>query len=218
MPTLTLAFKGKTLQVLPLEGASIAIGRDVGQDVQIDSLAVEPEHAKINFLDQQWHLLQGDHDNTTFVNHKPVQKHLLQNNDLIRVGKHTLLYRDDDIPVAEGFTLTGNEDIAPEQHISPQQPDVKSTSQATQSGLLQIMNGKNLGKTIKLQSGLTDLGQLGMSPALIALRSDGYFISNLTKDYTLSVGDHEIGDKSWPLHDGDMIKLNQLTLQFHLQA
>jgi len=218
MPTLTLAFKGKTLQVLSLEEAGISIGRNSGQDIQIDSLAVEPEHARIKYHDQQWLLIQGDHENTTFVNHKPVQKHILQNNDLIRIGKHTLQYRDTDMLVTESNDFSGHNDIIQDTHILPMEPDLSLTTQASRTGLLQIMNGKNLGKTIKLQSGLTDLGQLGMTPALIALRSDGYFISNLAKDYTLSVGDHEIGDKSWPLHDGDMIKLDQLTLQFHLQA
>ena len=209
MPTLTLAFKGKTLQVLPLSESAVTIGRDPGHDIHIDSLAVEPEHARIELHDNHWVLIQGQHDNTTFVNHKPLHEHPLQNNDLVRIGKHTLQFRDDDPATAniDEPTLA-----TPPTGSSPESPS------ATATGLLQVMSGKNLGKTIKLQSGLTDLSKLGMSPALIALRSNGYFISNLAKDYTLSVGDQEIGDKSWPLHDGDMIKLNQLTLQFHLHA
>jgi len=212
MPTLTLAFKGKTLQVLPLLEDAITIGRDPGQNIHIDSLAVEPEHARIEYRDDQWILIQGQHDNTTFVNHKPAHEHPLHNNDLIRIGKHTLQYRDEGLSqqVADGPVFEHSE--------KPEPPAVASPQPTIATGLLQVMSGKNLGKTFKLQSGLTDLGKLGMSPALIALRSDGYFISNLAKDYTLSVEDQDIGEKSWPLHDGDMIKLDQLTLQFHLDA
>ncbi len=220
MATLTLAFKGKTLHVYPLTDGPLTIGRDAGCDIQIDSLAVEPQHARLMIQDNIATLTQCKHDNITYLNHKPVEEQVLEDNDMIRVGKHVLLYHDDDALVEKDDV---NLDVIaqpvvqatpPVNHIAKQQPKL---SKAT-NGWLQVMNGKMLGKTFKLRSGLTDLGKLGMLPALIALRSGGYFISNLADDDSLSVADKNIGDTSYPLHDGDVIKLGKITLQFHIQA
>jgi len=220
LATLTLAFKGKTLHVYPLTDGPLTIGRDSGCGIQIDSLAVEPQHARLMVHGNTATLTQCKHDNVTYLNHKPVEEQVLEDNDMIRVGKHVLLYRDDDAPVEKNdvdvdvIVQPAVQATPPVNHVAKQQPKL---SQAT-NGWLQVMNGKMLGKTFKLRSGLTDLGKLGMLPALIALRSGGYFISNLANDDNLSVADKNIGDTSHPLHDGDVIKLGKITLQFHIQA
>lgn len=219
MATLTLAFKGKTLHVYPLKDGLLTIGRDPGSDIQIDSLAVEPQHARLIINGDTCTLSQGKHDNTTYLNHVPVEEQVLEHKDIIRIGKHVLIYRDDEMLIETDETPTA---IVTAAESEPQLATAIIEEQPAPSiptnGWLQVMNGKMLGKTFKLKSGLTDLGQLGMLPALIALRSSGYYISSLADNDNVSVADEEIGDKSHPLHDGDMIKLGKVTLQFHLQA
>ncbi|MCK4742847.1 MAG: FHA domain-containing protein [Sulfuriflexus sp.] len=217
MPTLTLAFKGKTLQVFPLEDGLLNIGREPSCDVHIDSLAVEPQHARLVIRDKLCTLTQSNTENPTFVNHKPIEEHVLEHNDVIRIGKHTLKYRDEtlQVPLEDEQAISATPTPIPEA--------IKQFSEAIKiapinDGWLQVMSGRNLGKTFQLKSGLTDLGKLGMSPALIALRENGYFISNLTDDDPLSVADKDIGETSHPLNDGDVIKIGKLTLQFHLHA
>lgn len=221
MPTLTLAFKNKILQVFPLEDGLVNIGREPSCDIHIDSLAIEPQHARIVVRDKLCTISQGNSDNPTFVNHKPIDEYVLQDNDIIRIGKHTLRYRDEDLQAPLDNEQTEFTTTPPQTVEQPIAASVKKTPKPTNpitAGWLQVMSGKNLGKTFKLQSGLTDLGTLGMAPALIALRQGGYFISNLTQDNELRVADQSIGDKSHPLHDGDVIKIGRLTLQFHLHA
>lgn len=211
MATLTLAFKGKTLHVYPLQEGLYTIGRDSGCEIQIDSLAIEPQHARLIIKDGVCTLSNSNHENITYLNHKPVNEQVLEDKDIIRVGKHVLIYRDDEI-IAEDNTEPATAVLANSPITKQSQPGI------TNSGWLQVINGKMLGKTFKLRSGLTDLGKLGMLPALIALRSGGYFISSLADDGNLSVADKTIGDKSHPLHDGDVIKLGKVALQFHLHA
>jgi len=204
--------------MFPLKDGVVTIGRDPASDIQIDSLAVEPQHARLVINGDSCTLSQGKHDNKTYVNHTPVKEQVLAHNDIIRIGKHVLVYHED--------ALVNSDDTAAEI-TAPPVAETFSTSTAAKeqpktpietNGWLQVMNGKMLGKTFKLRSGLTDLGKLGMLPALIALRSGGYFISNLADDDSISVADETIGDKSHPLHDGDLIKLGKVTLQFHIQT
>lgn len=220
MATLTLAFKGKTLQVYPLQDGVLTIGRDPGCDIHIDSLAVEPQHARLMIQGDKFILTQTKHSNATHLNHKPIEEAHLENNDIIRIGKHVLMFNLDETlvekskPASNIAKPTYSQQSSTVTSISKEHIDTDPLNH----GWLQVMNGKMLGKTFKLRSGLTDLGKLGMLPALIALRSSGYFISNLADSDTLSVANQTIGDKSHPLHDGDLIKLGKVTLQFHLQA
>ena len=201
MPTLTLAFKGNTLQVIPLHDGLMTIGREPSSDIHIDSLAVSPQHARI-LLQGGKCVLQNNTGEETFLNHQLVSEQALEDNDL-----------------SEGDALPEIDHLAP---VSTPEPatDVPAATPAVNThkeGLLQVLSGANLGKTIKLRSGMTDLGKAGLAPALISLRRDGYYIANLGEDDNLLIGDENIGEKTWPLMDGDLIQIDKLKLQFHLE-
>ena len=211
MPTLTLAFKGNTLQVIPLHDGLMTIGREPSCDIHIDSLAISPQHARILLRDGEC-TLQNVAGEEIFINHQPVNEQTLQNNDLIRIGKHTMRYTSMAEAPPQIETSTASTIVEPVSESTPTPQPVISNSE----GCLQVLNGSNLGKTIKLRSGMTDLGKVGIAPVLISLRRDGYYIANLGKDDNLHVGDESIGEKSWPLKDGDLIQIDKLKLQFHL--
>lgn len=210
MPTLTLAFKGNTLQVIPLHDGLMSIGREPSCDIHIDSLAVSPQHARVLLRDGTC-TLQSHTGEETFVNNQPVSEHTLQDGDLIRVGKHTLRYTGTGEPLPKiNNTVIAN---APE----PEPVPAPAAASHKHDGWLQVLSGTNLGKTIKLRSGMTDLGKVGLPPALVSLRRDGYYIANLGEDDNLRVGNESIGEKTWPLKDGDLIQIDKLKLQFHLE-
>ena len=217
MPTLTLAFKGKTLQVIPLHDGVMTIGRDPSSDIHIDSLAVSPQHARILLSDDEC-TLQNNTGEETFLNHQAVTEQLLQDNDLIRIGKHTLLYtsKAEALPEMEyASAFTASEFTAPIQTAAPSPKP--SAAPTPNTGLLQVLNGSELGKTIKLRTGMTDLGKAGIAPVLISLRRDGYYIANLGESDNLCIGDDNIGEKTWPLKDSDLIQIDKLKLQFYLE-
>lgn len=211
VPTLTLAFKGKMLHVYPLKEGLITIGREPSCDIHIDSLAIQPQHARILMRDGSCKL-QDTGSNDVFVNHKLISEHVLEDNDLIRIGKHTLRYSLDDA-IAEASPAIPAFEAAPTSTAA----DVNNPPKTRQRGWIQVLSGSNLGKTIKLRAGLTDLGKMDLVPALISHRREGYFISNLGENSKFSVANQEIGDKIWLLKDGDVIQSGKLQLQFYLQ-
>lgn len=216
MPTLTLAFKGNTLQTFPLHDGLMTIGREPSSDIHIDSLAVSPQHARV-LLQSGKCVLQNNAGEETFVNHQLVSEQTLEDNDLIRIGKHTLRY------ISEGEALPEIDHLASASPVTPEPEPVAPVPAATpertshKEGLLQVLSGSDLGKTIKLRSGMTDLGKAGIAPVLISLRRDGYYIANLGENDNLLIGDENIGEKTWPLMDGDLIQIDKLKLQFHLE-
>ena len=90
MLRILLKFNRSVIKELKIDRDEIIIGRDSGNDVQIDNVAVSREHAKI-IRDQNYYLIEDlNSTNGTFVNGKKVNKKFLKEDDEITIGKHSL--------------------------------------------------------------------------------------------------------------------------------
>ncbi|TDY02389.1 FHA domain-containing protein [Thiohalophilus thiocyanatoxydans] len=211
MSKLTLSFKGSMLRVYPVLKGSMLIGRDPDCTIHIDSLAVSPQHARIDTRDQTSVLLDLDSEGGTYVGQEKIAKHLLKDGDVIRVGKHTLAYKYEDDPhMASAEQPPGIEEVAPSQ---PAEPEV---SHESRQGWLQILNGQNLGKTLSLNRSMTNLGKPGIATAVITRRNDGYFLSHLEGDHPPLVDNQPLGEHSHKLQDGNTIQIGNIKMQFFL--
>ena len=94
MPTLTLILKNKPLGNYQLrKGASITIGRLADNDVVIDDPAVSGHHAKIESLGKRFVLIDLQSKNGSFVNEQLINSHWLKNEDVIIIGDHSLVFK-----------------------------------------------------------------------------------------------------------------------------
>ena len=90
MLRIILKFKGTVLKELKIDQDEIIIGRDSGNDIQIDNLAVSREHARI-IRGPNYYLIEDlNSTNGTFVNGKMINKKFLKEEDEILIGKHSL--------------------------------------------------------------------------------------------------------------------------------
>lgn len=196
MAKLTLAFKDKKLKIFPVLGAELIVGRDPDCAIYIDSLAVQPRHARI-YADGSYYCVEGLHGaEPILVNRKPLAAPAtLQDGDLIQVGKHTLSFSSE--PAKEGMQVN---------HAPTTRPP---------TGWLQIMSGSHLGRTIRLDRSMTRLGKTGKESAIISRREDGYHIAHLEGDAPPRVNDASIGDNSQCLRDGDRLHIGNLELHFY---
>ncbi|MCB1917606.1 MAG: FHA domain-containing protein [Rhodocyclaceae bacterium] len=92
MPKLILSMDGLVLKEIELNKERLSIGRKPHNDVQIDNLAISGEHAVITTILDDAFLEDQNSTNGTYVNGQPVKKHVLQNNDLIELGKYRLKF------------------------------------------------------------------------------------------------------------------------------
>jgi pSer/pThr/pTyr-binding forkhead associated (FHA) protein len=93
MPKIIVTFKDKILREVVLAKEETTIGRDLGNDIQIDNPSVSRFHAKI--YRQGWPFFVEDLKSTNgvLVNGLGVSwKTGLKNNDRITIGKHTLIF------------------------------------------------------------------------------------------------------------------------------
>jgi pSer/pThr/pTyr-binding forkhead associated (FHA) protein len=98
MLRIILKFNSKVLKELKIDQDEIIIGRDSGNDIQIDNEAVSREHARI-IRGPNFYLIEDlNSTNGTFVNGKKINKKFLQKVDEILIGKHSLQVVLEDSP------------------------------------------------------------------------------------------------------------------------
>lgn len=108
MAKLILSLDGMVLRDFKIETDKIKIGRKAHNDLQIDNLAVSGEHAAITTIQNDSFLEDLGSTNGTMVNGQPIQKHFLQDGDVIELGKYKLKYLREGAPraTAEDFEKT----------------------------------------------------------------------------------------------------------------
>ena len=201
------------------------IGSDPKSTVYIDSLALQPQHARLDTQGDTSVLVDMDTEAGTFINSKPIKKQMLKDGDVIRVGKHLLTYQYESVQL---------QDQEPSVEIDTQElelaPEVTQTSgvdsdkttpeklndEGKRLAWLQIMNGQNLGKTISLNRNMTNQGNPGVATAVTTRRNDGYFLSHLEGDTPPLVDNKPIGTHSYKLIDGETVQIGNIKMQFFL--
>jgi len=92
MAKLILSLEGSVIREVPLDKERIMIGRKASNDIQIENLAVSGEHACIVTILDDSFLEDLGSTNGTLVNGSAIKKHILQNNDVIEIGKYKMKY------------------------------------------------------------------------------------------------------------------------------
>src|SRR6186713_166918 len=104
MAKLILSLEGSVIREIPLDKDRVTIGRKAQNDIPIENLAVSGEHACIVTILNDSFLEDLGSTNGTLVNGNPIKKHILQNNDVIEIGKYKLKFVNDG-PVAAQTTV-----------------------------------------------------------------------------------------------------------------
>src|SRR5574342_100283 len=92
MSKLIISLEGSVIREVPLDKDRGTIGRKATNDIQIENLAVSGEHACIVTILNDSFLEDLGSTNGTLVNGNPIKKHILQNNDVIEIGKYKMKY------------------------------------------------------------------------------------------------------------------------------
>jgi pSer/pThr/pTyr-binding forkhead associated (FHA) protein len=237
MAKLIVKFKDATLQEIPMTKPTVTIGRVNKNDIKIENLAVSRQHAKIVRDGDRYIIEDLNSLNGTFVNEKKVMKGILRNNDEILVGKHTLIFvdeeekpiemrRDIDISLAEKTVIL---DTKKQRELLSRRMEEKPTIAEKPfelEGGISIISGGVDQKDIELTKRLTIGGRgesadiklkglfVGKIAFIISKRPNGFFITHsggrsMTKVNGVAVG----GQRE--LRDGDIIDIGSTRMQFY---
>ena len=111
MAKLILSLEGSVIREIPIDKERIMIGLKPQNDIQIENLAVSGEHACIVTILNDSFLEDLGSTNGTLVNGNQVKKHILQNSDVIEIGKYKMKYVVEAAPVAAAAGQAPAEDF-----------------------------------------------------------------------------------------------------------
>ncbi len=238
MAKLIYSLDGAFLGDIALDKGRMTIGRRPSNDIHIDNLAVSGEHATISTIGRDIFLEDLGSTNGTLVNGRPITKHVLQNGDVIELGKYQLKFVSEAPAISamaqEDFEKTmiirpsamqtakaAAEPVAPGPVVVPESvPEPPKPAQASPApgpiGKLQVLNGASAGKELVLAKALTTLGKPGVQVAVITRRPQGYFITHVEGANFPSINGVSVGAQANSLNDHDVVELAGIKMEFYL--
>jgi hypothetical protein len=225
MAKLILSMEGSVIREVPLDKERLTIGRKPHNDIQIENLAVSGEHACIVTILNDSFLEDLGSTNGTLVNGNPIRKHILQNNDVIEIGKYKLKYMTETAgkSPADGPKQTvvlpsaARANVAPEGTAGAAPAAVKS-AELQPLAAIQILTGPSAGEEHELVKNLTTLGKPGVQVAVIARRAQGYFITHVEGAAFPTVNGKALDAQPRPLSDHDVIELAGVKMEFFIKS
>jgi pSer/pThr/pTyr-binding forkhead associated (FHA) protein len=248
MAKLILSLEGSVIREVPLDKERITIGRKPQNDIQIENLAVSGEHARIVTILKDSFLEDLGSTNGTLVNGNPVKKHILQDNDVVEIGKYKLKFVMEALaaPPAEQASMEDFEKTmilrapaaakaaakafgeTPAMHTTATTAAPATASAAAviapppveQAAVaaIQILNGPSAGRELVFTKNLTTLGKAGVQVAVIARRPQGYFITHVEGVKYPVVNGTTLDAQAHPLKDHDVIELAGVKMEFFFKT
>jgi pSer/pThr/pTyr-binding forkhead associated (FHA) protein len=120
MLKIELKFKDSVLKTIVFDKEVITIGRHSDNDIHIDSLSVSSQHARIVKYHKKYIIEDLDSTNGTFLNKKRISKDKLSDNDVLTIGKHTLItsFKTSDKDSIATDIVDSTMKLTTEEHIS----------------------------------------------------------------------------------------------------
>ena len=223
MAKLIMSLDGSIIREIELDRERVTIGRRPTNDVQIENLAVSGEHARVVTILNDSFLEDMDSTNGTLVNGTPIKKHILQNNDVIEIGKYKLKFVAggpaphaaavaDDMErtmVVRAGSGTGRPAPPP-----PGAEPAAAPAPAAPVAAIRIVSGPGTGKELELTKNLTTLGKQGVQVAVISKRPQGYYIAHVEGARFPAVNGRTLDAQACQLSDRDMIDLAGVKMEF----
>jgi pSer/pThr/pTyr-binding forkhead associated (FHA) protein len=201
MAKVVVTLNDQIQQEVALLKSRLTIGRRPNNDLVLDHLTVSGQHGAIDSAPNSAFILDLGSTNGTLVNGQPITKHLLQNDDVIEIGKYKLKFLID--PVS-AFTNNVTKVVPPEN---------KKIEVAIEAKV-KVLNGNNAGRELTLSKPITRLGSPGILVVTITREAQHFNIAYVEGKAFPKVNDVVMDAKPLRLKHGDVIDLSGTRMEF----
>ncbi len=209
MAKFTVYFKDKALSSDIFDSGIVHIGSDETNEIVVDSLGIAPIHAVVVIKEEGAIIKQLSPEHPLSINGEQATEYILQNNDRIDLGKHTIIFN-----TVESVSVAFNH--KPDKAENELNKQLSENTQLPEASL-QIISGPHIGRILALKKNMTRIGNPKAGIAVISRRKDGFYISALENLKKLEVGGQAVDDKSIKLVNNDLITINDVSMQFFSQ-
>jgi pSer/pThr/pTyr-binding forkhead associated (FHA) protein len=220
MPKMIVSIDGVVIKEVQLTKDRTTLGRRPYNDIVIDNLAVSGEHAVLQMAGNVVHLEDLNSTNGTYVNGKAAKKQLLQNGDMVEVGKYKIKYINETVEPGYEKTMMFKPEsaAAAAAAMASSPPSVyPASAQADLSGPLatiKVLSGAASGREVPLTKVVTTVGKPGVAVAAITRRNHGFMVHHVEGAGNPTLNGAPIGVEPVALKNGDLIELAGTQMQF----
>jgi len=107
MPEIIVKFDDKVIERVVSEKKRISIGRTSDNDIVLDNRGVSRKHAQIEFNGEAAVIIDNESLNGTFVNNRKINEEILNDRDVITIGKYNLEYSTESQRETSSASLDG---------------------------------------------------------------------------------------------------------------
>ncbi len=226
MPKMIVSIDGVVIKEVQLIKDRTTLGRRPYNDIVIDNLAVSGEHAVLQMTGNEVYLEDLNSTNGTYVNGKAAKKQLLQNADVIEVGKYKIKFVNE--AAEQGFEKTmmvkpgmlagmaAAPVVAPVAPPSAYVAAVPEPVVAASRASIKVLSGAASGREVPLTKVVTTVGKPGVAVAAITRRQHGFVVHHVEGAGNPTLNGAPIGVDPVALKNGDLIELAGTQMQFVL--
>ena len=217
MPKMIVSIDGVVIKEVQLTKDRTSLGRRPYNDIVIDNLAVSGEHAVLQMSGNEVHLEDLNSTNGTYVNGKAVKKQLLQNSDMVEIGKYTIKYVNEaadasfEKPMAIKPTSAG---LVPPASFAGGAAPLAASPAASLNALIKVISGTAAGREVALVKVVTTIGKPGLAVAAITRRPNGFVVAHVEGMGKPTLNGVAVGAEAVALKNGDLLELAGTQMQF----
>ncbi len=202
MPKMIVSIDGVVIKEVQLSKDRTSLGRRPYNDIVIDNLAVSGEHAVVQLAASDVYVEDLNSTNGTYVNGKAVKKQLLQQADVVEIGKYKIRFEVEKIAAAE--------------KPAPAATVAGSTAAVVQavSAAVRVMSGAAIGREVALIKVVTTIGKPGVAVAAITKRPQGFVVAHVEGAEMPLLNGAPFGAEPVSLKNGDLLELAGTQMQF----
>jgi pSer/pThr/pTyr-binding forkhead associated (FHA) protein len=215
MPKMIISIDGVVIKEVQITKDRTTLGRRPYNDIVIDNLAVSGEHAVLQMEGGDVYLEDLNSTNGTYVNGKAAKKQLLQNGDVVEVGKYKITFVNDatsnSLEKAAPIVNAGAAGVA--VAASPFPASVSAALEPLHAAI-KVMSGAAAGREVMLTKVVTTIGKPGVAVAAITRRQRSFFVHHVEGAGNPALNGVPIGAEPVALKNGDLIELAGTQMQF----
>ena len=223
MARMLLSLEGVVIKEVPLVKEHTTFGRRPYSDVVIDNLAVSGEHAAVRLNGSEAVVEDLQSTNGTYVNGVPVTRHLLQDGDVVEIGKYQLKFERGESPLMSSpgpasATLDRTPRDAQETQTFAETTIPSFDGALPKPAVIKVLSGAAAGREVELIKVVTTIGKSGIGIASVTRRPRGYSLAHVEGGAQPSVNGSIVGSAPVLLHHGDLVELAGIRMQFDQTA
>jgi pSer/pThr/pTyr-binding forkhead associated (FHA) protein len=218
MPKMIVSIDGVVIREVQVTKDRTSVGRRPYNDVVIDNLAVSGEHAVLQMSGNEVYLEDLNSTNGTFVNGKAVKKQLLNDSDMVEIGKYKIKYVNEAssgavdkaiMSLSRPAELTATSSTGPALAMPPM-GEVGSGGAAA----IKVLSGAAAGREVALVKVVTTIGKPGVAVAAITKRPHGFVVVHVEGSNRPTLNGIKIDVEPVLLSNGDVLELAGTKMQF----